>query len=57
MKTHTAVDAAGNDHERSPFHVESMTDDDGLERLSSGELHDLAVSRAHRHLESASCGS
>ena len=28
-----------------------MTDDDGLERLSSGELHDLAVSRARRHLD------
>ena len=28
-----------------------MPDDDGLERLSSGELHDLAVSRARRHLD------
>jgi hypothetical protein len=28
-----------------------MSDDDGLERLSSEELHDLAVSRAKRHLD------
>jgi hypothetical protein len=28
-----------------------MPDDDGLERLSSRELHDLAVSRARRHLD------
>jgi hypothetical protein len=28
-----------------------MTDDDGLERLSSEQLHDLAVSRAKRHLD------
>jgi hypothetical protein len=28
-----------------------MTDDDGLERLSSEELHDLAVSRAKRHVD------
>jgi hypothetical protein len=28
-----------------------MTDDDGLDRLSSQELHDLAVSRAKRHLD------
>ena len=28
-----------------------MTNDDGLEQLSSGELHDLAVSRAKRHLD------
>ena len=28
-----------------------MTDDDGLDRLSSKELHDLAVSRAKRHLD------
>lgn len=28
-----------------------MTDDDGLERLSSKELHDLAVSHAKRHLD------
>ncbi len=28
-----------------------MPDDDGLERLSSGELHDLAVGRARRHLD------
>ena len=28
-----------------------MPDDDGLDRLSSPELHDLAVSRAKRHLD------
>jgi hypothetical protein len=28
-----------------------MTDDGDLERLSSQELHDLAVSRAKRHLD------
>jgi hypothetical protein len=28
-----------------------MTDDDGLERLSSQELHDRAVSYAKRHLD------
>jgi hypothetical protein len=28
-----------------------MTDDEGLDRLSSPELHDLAVSRAKRHLD------
>ena len=28
-----------------------MSEDDGLERLSSEELHDLAVSRAKRHLD------
>jgi len=28
-----------------------MTDDDGLDQLSSKELHDLAVSRARRHLD------
>jgi hypothetical protein len=28
-----------------------MPNDDGLEQLSSGELHDLAVSRAKRHLD------
>jgi hypothetical protein len=28
-----------------------MTDDDGLDRLSSKELHDLAVSYARRHLD------
>ena len=28
-----------------------MSDDDGLERLSSQELHDLAVSRAKRHFD------
>jgi hypothetical protein len=28
-----------------------MTEDDGLERLSSKELHDLAVHRARRHLD------
>jgi hypothetical protein len=28
-----------------------MSDDDGLDRLSSQELHDLAVSRAKRHLD------
>ena len=28
-----------------------MANDDGLEQLSSGELHDLAVSRAKRHLD------
>jgi hypothetical protein len=28
-----------------------MSDDDGLERLSSAELHDLAVHRAKRHLD------
>jgi hypothetical protein len=28
-----------------------MTDDDTLDRLSSAELHDLAVSRARRHLD------
>jgi hypothetical protein len=28
-----------------------MTDDDDLNRLSSRELHDLAVSRAKRHLD------
>jgi hypothetical protein len=28
-----------------------MADDDGLDRLSSQELHDLAVSRAKRHLD------
>jgi hypothetical protein len=28
-----------------------MTDDDGLDRLSSQQLHDLAVSRAKRHLD------
>jgi hypothetical protein len=28
-----------------------MTDDTDLERLSSQELHDLAVSRAKRHLD------
>jgi hypothetical protein len=31
--------------------MHSMTDDDGLDRLSSSELHDLAVSRAKRHLD------
>ena len=28
-----------------------MADDDGLDRLSSEELHDLAVRRARRHLD------
>jgi hypothetical protein len=28
-----------------------MSDDDGLDRLSSQQLHDLAVSRAKRHLD------
>jgi hypothetical protein len=28
-----------------------MSDDDGLDNLSSQELHDLAVSRAKRHLD------
>jgi hypothetical protein len=28
-----------------------MAEDDGLERLSSKELHDLAVHRARRHLD------
>jgi hypothetical protein len=28
-----------------------MTDDDGLDALSSKELHDLAVHRAKRHLD------
>jgi hypothetical protein len=28
-----------------------MSDDDGLDSLSSQELHDLAVSRAKRHLD------
>jgi hypothetical protein len=28
-----------------------MSDDDGLERLSSEQLHDLAVSRAKRHVD------
>jgi hypothetical protein len=28
-----------------------MSEDDGLDRLSSEELHDLAVSRAKRHLD------
>jgi hypothetical protein len=28
-----------------------MTDDDGLDQLSSKELHDLAVSRARHHLD------
>jgi hypothetical protein len=28
-----------------------MTDDDGLERLTSKELYDLAVSRAKRHVD------
>jgi hypothetical protein len=28
-----------------------MPDDDGLDRLSSQELHDLAVKRAKRHLD------
>jgi hypothetical protein len=28
-----------------------MTDDDGLDRLSSKELHDLAFSRAKRHVD------
>ena len=28
-----------------------MSDDDGLERLSSKELHDLAVSHAKRHVD------
>jgi hypothetical protein len=28
-----------------------MTDDDGLDRLASEELYDLAVSRAKRHLD------
>jgi hypothetical protein len=28
-----------------------MADDDGLDRLSSQELHDLAVSRAKRHVD------
>jgi hypothetical protein len=28
-----------------------MTKDDGLDRLSSAELHDLAVDRARRHLD------
>jgi hypothetical protein len=28
-----------------------MTSDDGLEQLSSSELHDLAVSRAKHHLD------
>ena len=31
--------------------VSGMTDDDPLERLSSAELHDLAVSYAKRHLD------
>src|SRR3954447_10922550 len=31
--------------------VRGMPDDDGLDRLSSKELHDLAVSRAKRHLD------
>ena len=29
----------------------AMTDDETLDRLSSRELHDLAVSRAKRHLD------
>jgi len=28
-----------------------MTEDDGLERLSSKELHDLALHRARRHVD------
>jgi hypothetical protein len=28
-----------------------MTEDDGLDRLSSQELHDLAISRAKHHLD------
>jgi hypothetical protein len=28
-----------------------MSDDDGLDRLSSGDLHDRAVSRAKHHLD------
>ena len=28
-----------------------MTESDGLDELSSGELHDLAVRRARRHLD------
>jgi hypothetical protein len=28
-----------------------MSDDDGLDRLSSAELHDIAVRRAKRHLD------
>jgi len=31
--------------------MRAMPDDDDLERLSSPELHDLAVSRAKRHLD------
>jgi hypothetical protein len=31
--------------------MRAMTDDDDLDRLSSQELHDLAVSRAKRHLD------
>ena len=31
--------------------MRAMTDDQDLERLSSAELHDLAVSRAKRHLD------
>ena len=31
--------------------MRAMTDHDDLERLSSPELHDLAVSRAKRHLD------
>jgi hypothetical protein len=30
-----------------------MSEDDGLDRLSSQELHDLAVRRARRHLDVA----
>jgi hypothetical protein len=29
----------------------AMTDDDGLDALSSEQLHDLAVSRAKRHVD------
>ena len=31
--------------------MRAMADDDDLDRLSSQELHDLAVSRAKRHLD------
>ena len=31
--------------------VRGMPDDDGLDRLPSHELHDLALSRAKRHLD------
>lgn len=41
-----AVDASASSAGR-----DAMTDDDGLDRLSSRQLHDLAVRRARRHAD------